>query len=319
MAQRILEPGQIETLAQRSIARVLLPDRETIFARRAARLRALAHDSALAGYLEFLAALSDAQQAAVLALDPPRPAADAVAQAKAHGMPLVPARTTRRDPAWIGMLRQLVHGTTTAAGIPPGVARVGDRLRAMSAGQIEAQADALLANDFATIDLATAPLIMAALQVYWVASTGAFAPADVPTLDVPGVCPFCGTLPVASVVRAQSPYQGYRYLHCALCAVDWHLVRVQCSTCGADGKQIAYHALQANDAAGEADGVGDSAVRAEACSSCNSYRKILYQEKDIAVDPVADDVASLALDVLMSEHGFHRASGNPLFWQAPQD
>ena len=57
----------------------------------------------------------------------------------------------------------------------------------------------------------------------------------------------------------------------------------------------------------------------EACSRCHSYRKILYQEKDIAVDPVADDVASLALDVLLSEHGFHRASGNPLFWQAPQE
>ena len=35
-----------------------------------------------------------------------------------------------------------------------------------------------------------------------------------------------------------------------------------------------------------------------------------------AVEPVADDLASLALDLLMSEAGFHRGSGNPLLWQS---
>jgi len=30
---------------------------------------------------------------------------------------------------------------------------------------------------------------------------------------------------------------------------------------------------------------------------------------------VADDLASLALDLLMSEAGYHRGSGNPLLWQ----
>ena len=52
-------------------------------------------------------------------------------------------------------------------------------------------------------------------------------------------------------------------------------------------------------------------------SSCRSYRKILYQEKDPAVEPVADDLASLALDLLMGEEGYQRASGNPLLWQRP--
>jgi hypothetical protein len=45
-------------------------------------------------------------------------------------------------------------------------------------------------------------------------------------------------------------------------------------------------------------------------------RKIFYQEKDSDVEPVADDLASLALDLLLGEAGFHRASGNPLLWQA---
>jgi FdhE protein len=29
---------------------------------------------------------------------------------------------------------------------------------------------------------------------------------------------------------------------------------------------------------------------------------------------VADDLASVALDLLLAEEGYHRASGNPLLW-----
>jgi len=65
MAQRILEPGQIETLAQASIPRIRLPAREFVFTRRAARLRRLAAGSALGDYLQFLAVLVDAQHAAL--------------------------------------------------------------------------------------------------------------------------------------------------------------------------------------------------------------------------------------------------------------
>ena len=73
MAQRILEPGQIETLAQASIPRIRLPAREFVFTRRAARLRRLAAGSALGDYLQFLAVLVDAQHAALAdsAVPPP--------------------------------------------------------------------------------------------------------------------------------------------------------------------------------------------------------------------------------------------------------
>lgn len=163
------------------------------------------------------------------------------------------------------------------------------------------------------MDAAAAPFLMAALQVQWVALASRFDAAAVQPLDVPGLCPLCGSLPVASLVRTQAPYQGYRYLHCALCACEWHMVRVQCSQCGAVGKDIAYRTLASVDAA-EAAATG-AAVRAETCEHCRGYRKILYQENDPEVDPVADDLASLALDLLLAEEGYARACGNPLFWQ----
>jgi FdhE protein len=110
-------------------------------------------------------------------------------------------------------------------------------------------------------------------------------------------------LPVASVVRSNPPVQGYRYLHCGVCATEWHTVRLTCTNC-ASTAGIFYQQIEGNSAA----------LRAECCEQCHCYRKILYQEHDTAVEPVADDLASLALDLLLAETDFHRASGNPLLW-----
>ena len=39
---------------------------------------------------------------------------------------------------------------------------------------------------------------------------------------------------------------------------------------------------------------------------------MFYQAKDTALDPVADDLATLALDLLVAEAGFSRHAPNPL-------
>jgi FdhE protein len=332
MAQRILEPGQIETLAQRSIIRVRLPGRDTLFARRAARLRELAtRGAAIGDYLRFLAALVDAQHAALARTSAVPPDAAHIDRAGAHGMPPIHSSTWPRPPQWRAALELICSLLASQPGFPAGVREVLARIRGAAPEWTEAQADAVLGEDQGAADLAAAPFIMAALQVQWAALAGCFIAEQVRPLDVPGVCPLCGTLPVASMVYAQPSYQGYRYLHCALCATEWHLVRVQCSRCGASGQDISYHSLA--DAEGDAGapvgasaGVGasggagtraavEAAVRAETCEQCRGYRKILYQEKDTGVEPVADDVASVALDLLLGEQGYHRASGNPLLWQ----
>lgn len=314
MTQRILERGQIETLASRSIPRVRLPDRARVFADRAARLRTLAQGHALGGYLELMAALCDAQQNLLAQHAPARPDADAIARAREHAMPALPA-TGPRDPAWQPLLHALLADVAARAGSPPAIAELAERLRDASPDWLEAQADAALAGRSDLLDLAAAPFVMAALQVHWTAQTAGFTTDELTTLDAPGVCPLCGSLPVASIVHAVSPYQGYRYLHCALCATEWHRVRIHCSGCGAAGKDVGYHTLSRTDASDD----GSAAVRAESCEQCRGYRKIVYREKDMRVEPVADDLASIALDVLLGEHGYHRLSTNPLLWQRAGD
>ncbi len=314
MAQRILQPGQIETLAQASIPRVRLPDRASAFARRAARLRKLAVGSALGDYLQFLAVLVDVQHAALAQFTAPMPTAAHVERSGEHGMPPIHAATWPRAPQWRETLEFLCAALAAQTGFPAGVSDSIATIRRATPAWIEAQATAILEARNDAVDIPVATVVMAALQVHWIALTAHFAANQVKALDVPGVCPLCGSLPVASMVCAHSPYQGYRYLHCALCATEWHMVRVLCSQCGASGKHIAYYSLEGNASGKSSSEEGGAAVRAETCEQCHGYRKILYQEKDTGVEPVADDVASVALDLLLAEEGYHRASGNPLLW-----
>jgi FdhE protein len=310
--QRILDPAQIEAFAERSVPRVRLPDPATLFAQRARRLRALGENHSLGDYLRLMAALADAQQAELDALRPALLSEQFAANvgqqielAHAHRMPVLQADGWPRQDRWRAILEALCTAVENGPGFPAAVHSVCARIIAAPQAEFEAQADLLIAARSDGVDAQAAPFVMAALQVYWAAMASTLQVSDVTQLDVPTVCPVCGSLPVSSIVRSdkRSP-QGYRYLHCGLCATEWHMVRITCSHC-LTNEGITYHSIEG----------GSDAVRAETCGKCHTYRKILYQEKDTDVEPVADDLASLALDLLMTEEGFHRGSGNPLLWQ----
>ena len=307
---RILEPGQIEASAGRAIPRIRLPERTSVFSARARRLRQLAEAGApghaIGDYLRLMAVMADAQQLALGSFEAPAPLAHQLAQSHTHRMPVIHASSWPRARYWREVVRQLCGAVEAAGEAPAGVRATCERLQSAAAQELEIQTDALLGERAEAVEVGGAPFLMGALQVHWVALASDLPPERVTQLEVPGLCPVCGTLPVASIVRADARSEGYRFLHCALCASEWHLVRVTCSHCQGT-ENIAYHSIE-----------GDSgAVRAESCDRCHTYRKILYQEKDTNVDPVADDLASLALDLLMSEAGYHRGSGNPLLWQRP--
>ncbi len=309
--QRILSRGEIEDLDHNAIVRVRLPARATVFAARASRLRQLAESSPVADYLGLMAHLADAQQAVLAGCEAPGASPERINLAQAHGMPPLQAVGWRRDPLWTGLLRQILMRLEMTAGVPDEALEVcRDLRRALQEqpGVIEAMADAILAERDSEVDSAAAPFVMAALQVYWTDLASRFDAKQLPVASPFGVCAVCGSLPVASVVRVGGQFDGYRYLCCSLCASEWHMVRVKCSHCE-DTETVAYHAIEG----------GAEAIRAESCDNCHTYRKIFYQEKDFDVEPVADDLASLLLDVLMGEAGYVRASGNPLLWQGETD
>ncbi|WP_144629986.1 formate dehydrogenase accessory protein FdhE [Bordetella genomosp. 13] len=309
--QRILPRGEIEELDHNAIVRVRLPERGSVFAARAARLRQLATNNPVADYLGLMADLVEAQQALLAECNAPGADAVRIDRAQAHGMPPLQAVGWQRDPLWTGLLRRLAQRLEAMPDAPAEAIEVCQGLRRTleeNPAAIEAMADALIEERDEGVDSAAAPIVMAALQVYWTDLASRFDPRQLPVASPFGVCPVCGSLPVASVVRVGGQFEGYRYLCCSLCASEWHMVRVTCTHCE-DTETVAYHAIEGRS----------EAVRAESCDRCHSYRKIFYQEKDLYVEPVADDLASLALDVLMGEAGYSRASGNPLLWHGSVD
>ncbi|KWK79531.1 formate dehydrogenase accessory protein FdhE [Burkholderia ubonensis] len=309
MTQRILEPNEISALDHSAIPRFRLPERATVFSARAARLRQLADLNPISGYLRLMAVVADAQHAVLQDFAAQMPSQDAIARAQQHSMPLVPALGGERDPQWRAVLYELLDRVEGAGLVNPPLAKLLDRLRLMAPAELDAQADAILALRFAEVDPATAPFLMAALQVVWTDLASRTQPADVPFLDQPGLCPVCGMHPVASVVRVGGQYEGYRFLQCGLCTTEWHMVRTKCSHCDST-KGIAYHGIEG----------GSEAVKAESCDECKTYRKIGYQNKDYDFEPLADDLASLTLDLLMNEAGYQRSSPNPLLWpEAPRE
>jgi FdhE protein len=305
--ERVLDPARIEAFTEREIARVRLPERGRAFSRRAARLRHLSASEragegrAIGDYLRLMAVLADAQQSALATSAAVRPSAEASRLASTHGMPPIHAVGLTREASWRGILGELCSSVLDSGDFPAAVRDLCLRLQHTPVAHLEAQADALLAGRVAEVDAAAGPFLMSALQVCWLDLAAQFTAEEVKPLEVTGVCPLCGSLPVASVVRVDKGSCGHRYLHCALCATEWHMVRVTCSHCQ-ETKDLVYHSIEG----------GSPAVRAESCGSCRGYRKIFYQEKDPGIEAVADDLASLALDVLMTMEGYHRVSGNPL-------
>jgi FdhE protein len=83
--------------------------------------------------------------------------------------------------------------------------------------------------------------------------------------------------------------------------VAWNYVRAMCITCG-DARTLSLKGIE-----------GDPGlVKAETCDACRTYAKMLYQTKDMQADPYADDLATLALDVMVAEAGWSRHAPNPL-------
>jgi FdhE protein len=309
LVQRILDPGQIESIDHSAIPRLRMPERATLFSTRAARLRQLADASPIGGYIRLMATLVDAQQQTLAQISAAMPSTESIDLAQQHSMPIAPATTADRDPLWRDVLQRLLDRVEAAGLVTPMLARVIDDLRVKRAEELDALADAILALRFNEVEPASAPFVMAALQVVWTDIASRIDQRAVPYLDAPGACPVCGVPPVASIVRVGGQFQGYRYVQCGLCSTEWHVVRVKCTNCDST-KGIAYHGI---------DG-GSEALKAESCDECHTYRKIGYQEKDYDFEPLADDLASLTLDLLMNEAGYKRSSPNPLLWpEVPSD
>jgi FdhE protein len=255
-----------------------LPPRAGLFGERAARLRHLAAMHPMGDWLRAVAQLCDAQQRLDGTLNAfVSPTGDALSKLPAVHAALLQALSE-------GEGRALAEGITLSA-------------------DLNARAQCLLAYTHAEPD-ASGPqdradlLLGASLQLLF---TAVARQTDVnPVLSpVPGEqrCPCCGSVAHAGVVLTADGKAGLRYLECSLCATRWHAVRARCTLCDSP-REVEYRGLEG----------AHPGVQAETCDACHGYVKTLFRDKDPHTDPLADDLATLVLDVLVGEAGYGRAS-----------
>lgn len=286
--QTMALPGGATT----EIPPLLLPEAATLFDVRAQRLRMLAVGHPMADFLNFTAAIAAAQQQAVAMVDMVDPASLAP-----DTLPLDIARIAPA-PQWRTVLRALATGVAGQAPTP--LARKLEALAATPDDMLEAWARGWLHGEDVSCDLAIQPLLAAALQVWWTVQASTLQVVLPRSAAHTVSCPVCGSHPVVSVVRAGASTHGLRYLVCALCSSQWHLPRIRCVNCG-ESARIAYDSIAGSD----------GAVQAESCDACHIYTKLLHQEKHPAMEALADDLATLSLDILVGEAGYRRYGFNP--------
>ena len=289
----------------RKSPRVVLPTRKDLFAERAARFASVAAGSSMSDYLQLMARVAAAQHSALTRRAAGSVPDAALAASRDYGMPPLSAQSHERSAEWRTDLADIVDGVRAQS--TNGVLVALATLDALDDVEREALADRVLAGTSLDAEAALVPFVGAALQTYFTRLAATLDVALVEHCDIVGICPVCASRPVASVLRIGGEQANLRYLVCSLCATEWNVARIVCTSCDTD-KGVKYLALQA-EGASEAD----AAARAETCDECKSYLKIFYQEKDPNLDPTVDDLATLALDLLVDEQGYARSGPNLLF------
>lgn len=285
---------------------IILPEPATRFASTSARLEALCVGHPMEHWLRFMTQLADAQHVSAQHLAAMRPGLGgaprlaAIEQAVDARMPPLAADGHRRDPAWRNGLSLLLDSLDKAGAPAQALAEMA-RLLAREPDCLEALADNFLHGEIDAADAGAALYVAAALQVYFTVLASALPAQHLRLLPQRGLCPCCGSTPVSGLVTASGQTPGTRYLYCSLCSTAWNHVRAACITCG-ESRSLSLKGIE-----------GDSgAVKAETCDACHSYAKMLYQARDMALDPYSDDLASLGLDLMVAEAGWARHAPNPL-------
>ena len=267
---------------------------KSVFADRAIRFEELARGdtSDWSAYLQLLSYVCEVQQAILDSQDWDLPALSSKLILPEANGEFVPQEFQECFIKFLDQLEEKVPATVLAP------------LRALTQEQAQALAQACLKGELSGQDKPLGPWLHAVLQIIWTAWAQELHEDDVPMVEQRSHCPCCGTEAVASMVLISSDLANLRYMHCPLCNSRWNALCAKCTFCG---EQASMALQEVEDApAGVLKG-----ARAETCDECRSYRKLFLLQHQQYADPLADDLASLAVDILTGEEGYQRGGANP--------
>jgi len=277
----------------------VLPDPVSVFLNRSKRFAALAPGHELEPYLQFLASLTriqhDVQEGLPAASLPPF---DRIGQALEHGMPPL-SRALYEPDSLMEMTVERLLSLLASVQLPQATALAVSAAQQTSPVERRAMLVAALKDAAPPDDMAQRTLVLAGLQVHF-ARLAALLGADDLKPIADGVCPTCGSAPVSSTVVGWPKAHNTRFCTCSLCGTMWNVVRVKCVLCSST-EGISYKSIEGKS----------EHIKAETCDKCRRYVKIFYQVNDPVLEGLADDVASLGLDMMLSAETWTRGAQNP--------
>jgi FdhE protein len=281
-----------------------------IFSQRAQRLHELAaeNSSDWQPYLQFLAAICTAQQTL---LERYAEAEWVLSVANTAETLLTPALLSANHSLTDRLFADL-H-TLLQQQLSPTAAQVWKELLQLSSEERSQLCQQALNQQLGVAQQDYQIWVNAVVQIIYTHAALNLAATAVKPLPELGFCPCCGTDAVGAVIIGHGELEGLRYLCCGVCNSRWHSVRARCSFCD-NSRDLGVHRIEQAK-----EGVL-SGAEAECCPSCHAYRKRYRLAKQQYADPIADDLASLALDILLNEEGWQRGGANPflLMGKAPR-
>ncbi|SKA50361.1 formate dehydrogenase accessory protein FdhE [Photobacterium toruni] len=289
MSVKILDKDTIVKQKSDGFNPLIIGQPATIFHARAARLRQLAQDSFMADYLLLAGQIVQQQLHLVETFNS---TVQQQLQTKTMAWPI------KLDNTWHAILDPMLTQLTSALRpiVSDDIVKVIDSISQIDQQTLQHYFHALQQNQPERVpaDIAIIlwgcintlmSLIVTNTQLEWQPEANAKQ----------SHCPLCGGAPAASLIQGS----GHRYLHCSQCEAQWHRLRAECTQCG-DSENIQLQSESLEDS-----------VRAETCSHCQSYLKMLVLEKNPQLDPIADDLATIVLDQKLSQMEFYRSGFNP--------
>lgn len=306
MSIRIVPQEQLEKQKTEKVGVVgntpllFYPSPKTLYKNRIERLKLLAKDSPFADYLLFCAKIVEAQQQCLQENPLTRDLVQTVRDAADKDLaPLSIANLPLTD-EWLDYLHVIIH---QLKGYNQPIDDAVTQLENESKATLNTLATNLLTGNFEQINSNKAIFIWSALSLYYSQLANQLpGKAIVDVGEQRQYCPVCHSMPIASNIHLGANV-GSRYLHCSLCESEWNVTRVKCTNCE-DMSALNYYSLDDERAA----------IKAECCDTCHSYLKIFNQEKLPHLDIVADDLASLMLDMKIEEAGFAKTGINPFLF-----
>jgi FdhE protein len=298
-AIKIIEPGEIQGLPDKDMPQLVVPSPKHLFAERASRLEYLAKDGELKGWLEFCAMLAKAQSEVIDKVSVASVDDSLITGSLKNHIPPLSISTWKVNEEWSTVYQKFTEQLATNK-LPQKATESIAAFSKLSPDDQAKQVIAFLNADEASVRPEYAPFIGAALQLIWTKRAEQLAAYTEFYKGESSLCPVCGSHPIASVVRT-GDRDANRFMACSLCASEWYGPRARCTNCETP---IEVSIL------GESQ---EDSVQGECCDECHGYLKLMLQSKDPMMEVMADDLATIGLDIALSNEGFQRTGRNMYF------